>query len=283
MKKILCPTDFSKTAAKALDYAIYIARKSGAHLSLLHVVHLPIVDTSETALVASELLGEQIRDAGERLKAMVMQIEEMHGANRSGEFTCDYIIKEALLTDLAEHLTKNEGYGLIVMGTTGGGNALEELLIGSNTEAVVEEVRTPLLAVPAHAKAPDFTRIVYATDYIPEDLTALHEVVEFANIFGACIDLVHVSKTPSSESKERADSFWNEVMQKFPSATMCMKEVVNKHLDEGLKTYFEEENASVLAILRRDRGFFAEMFSQRLADRMTYKAEVPLLILHERK
>lgn len=283
MKKILCPTDFSSTASKALDYAIYIARKTGAHLSLLHVVHLPIVDTSETALVASELLGEQIREAGERLKAMVMQIEEKHGANRSGEFTCDYILKEALLTDIADHLTKNEGYELIVMGTTGGGNALEELLIGSNTEAVVEEVKSPLLAVPAHAAEPNFTKIVYATDYTPEDVTALHEVVRFANLFGACVDLVHVAKESTEEITERTNKFWNEVSGIFPETTLCIREVVNRHPDEGLKSYFEQENGSILAILRRSKGFFADLFTQRLADRMTYQAEMPLLILHEKK
>jgi len=283
MKKILCPTDFSKTAAKALEYAIYIAKKSGAHLSLLHVVHLPIVDTSETALVASELLGEQIRDASERLKAMVMQMEEVHGANRAGNFTCDYIIKEALLTDIADHLTKTEGYELIVMGTTGGGNALEELLIGSNTEAVVEEVKCTLLAVPGHAPAPDFTKIVYATDYTPGDKIALHEVISFASLFGANVDLVHVSKEESGEQREKADRFWGEVQSENPGAALAMREVINRRQDEGLKAYYDQEHASLVAILRRRKGFFEELFSQRLADRMTYKAEMPLLILHEKK
>jgi nucleotide-binding universal stress UspA family protein len=283
MKKILCPTDFSKTAAKALDYAIYIASKTGAHLSLLHVVHLPIVDTSETALVASELLGEQIRDAGERLNAMVRQIEEVHGANRGNNFTCDYILKEALLIDLSKHLTEKEGYELIVMGTTGGGNALEELLIGSNTEAVVEEVKVPLLAVPGIAVLPEFTKIVYATDYTPEDVKALDYVVHFANLFGACVDLVHVSKESTDALKERAKEFWNEVSGIFPETTMCIREVVSKRADEGLKTYYEQENGSILAVLRRNKGFFADLFSQRLADRLTYKAEMPLLVLHEQK
>ena len=283
MKKILCPTDFSATANKALEYAVYIARKTGGHLSLLHVVHLPIVDTSETALVASELLGEQIRDAGDRLKAMVMQVEEKYGANRGGSFTCDYILKESLLTDITEHLTKNEGYDLVVMGTTGSGNALEELLIGSNTEAVVEEVKCKLLAVPAHASAPDFCKIIYATDYTPEDITALQEVIPFANLFDAKVDLVHVAKDENSDDKDRADQFWNQLKQAFPDAPLHMQVVINKRQDEGLKEYYKQENACLLAILRREKGFFAELFSQRLADRLTYQAEVPLLILHQKK
>ncbi|MBA4145436.1 MAG: universal stress protein, partial [Cytophaga sp.] len=38
MKKILVPTDFSKTASVALDSAFDIAKKSGADLIVLHVV-----------------------------------------------------------------------------------------------------------------------------------------------------------------------------------------------------------------------------------------------------
>lgn len=250
---------------------------------MLHVVHLPIVDTSETALVASELLGEQMRDAGERLKAAVMQIEEMHGANRGGNFTCDYILKEALLTDIAEHLTRHEGYDLIVMGTTGGGNALEELLIGSNTEAVVEEVKSTLLAVPAQAAIPEFTSIMYATDYTDEDMVALQEVVAFAATFNARVDLVHVCKEITSDTQAKGSQFWEKVQAAFPGVPLRLQEVENRKPDEGLKEYFEKENESLLAILRRHKGFFAEMFTQRLADRMTYQAEVPLLILHEKK
>ncbi len=282
MKKILCPTDFSNTAAKALDYAVYIAKKTNAHISLLHVVHLPIVDTSETALVASELLGEQLRDAGEKLKVMVRQMEERYGANGAGGFTCDYILKEALLTDIAEHLTKNEGYELIVMGTTGGGSALEELLIGSNTEAMLEEVKSPLLAVPAKASPPDFTKIVYATDYTPEDKTALEKVIAFAAIFGACVDLVHVTKEATVD-KTVSSTFYDEVQRANPGTELCLNEVVSRHPDEGLKEYFARENASLLTVLRRKKGFFAELFTQRLADRLTYQAEVPLLVLHETK
>ncbi|HEY4650527.1 MAG TPA: universal stress protein [Pontibacter sp.] len=279
MKKILCPTDFSATAARALDYAIYIAQQAGGHLSLLHVVHLPIIDTSETALVAGELLDEQLRDAEERMKALVAQIVGKHS---SGNFTCDYIVREALLTDLTDHLTKHEGYDLVVMGTTGGGTALEELLIGSNTEAVLDEVKCTLLAVPAQAPAPAFNKIIYATDYDAEDLKALQEVIGLGSLFNAPIDLVHVQKEAGANS-ERGDTFLSQVKGAFPGVPLQLQEVVSRHRDEGLKNYFKEHNGSILAILRRHKGFFAELFSQSLADRMAYQAEVPLLVLHDKK
>ncbi|WP_439881845.1 universal stress protein [Pontibacter sp. MBLB2868] len=283
MKKILCPTDFSKTASKAVEYATYIAQRAGAHLTLIHVVHLPIVDTSETALVASELLGEQMRDAAEKLKALVMHLEEKYGANRGGEFTCDYVLKEALLTDVTEYLTKREGYDLIVMGTTGCDNTVEEILIGSNTEAVIEEVHCPVLSIPVNAESPSITKIVYATEYTAEDKEALVSIVDIGSIFGAQIDVVHVVKEPGEDSTEKGKQFWLDLQQIFPGVPMHFQEVINKHRDQGLKDYFKQENGSVLAILRKSKGFLRELFSQSLAEKMTYQAEVPLLVLQGHK
>lgn len=283
MEKILCPVDFSDTSAKAMEYAVYIAQHAGAHLSLLHVLHLPIVDTSETALVASELLGEQKLDAAGKLDLLVLEMEKKYGANGDGGFTCDYILKEALLTDIANELTAHEGYNLIVMGTTGLDNTMEELLIGSNTEAVMEEVKCPVLSIPATAPAPSFERIVYASDYSEEDRDALKQVVNLGSFFGSRIDVLHVVKSQEDTQSEEAERFWAELQTLFPDVPLSFHEIASKHRDEGLKAYFRKSGSEVLAIVRRKKGFLRELFSQSLAERLTYQAEVPLLVLHGQK
>ena len=283
MEKILCPTDFSSTSAKAVDYAVYIAQHAGAHLSLAHVLHLPIVDTSETALVASELLGEQMRDATEKLRAACRELEVKYGANGDGGFTCDYILKEALLTDMTAQLTADGGYDMIVMGTTGLDNAMEELLIGSNTEAVIEEVKCAVLSIPATAAPPTLDKIIYACDYSEEDRQALREVVKLGSYFGSHIDVVHVVKPKDQNRNGGAEEFWAELQQMFPGVPLSFHEIPSKHRDEGLKKYFQEAGGEVLAIVRRKKGFLKELFSQSLAERLTYQAKVPLLVLQGEK
>lgn len=282
MKKILCPTDFSATSDKALEYAVYIAQHANAHLSLMHVLHLPIADTSDTALVAGELLGEQTRDAGEKLKAKCLFLEQQFGANQAGHFTCDYILKEALLTDTAVYLTRNEGYDMIVMGTTGCDSTMEELLIGSNTETVIEEVKCPVLSVPSTAPKPSIERIVYATDYSDEDSAALEEVVGVGSLFGADIHVVHVVKDEKSEGKVKSQQFWNELQSAYPDVPLHFQEITNRHRDEGLKIYYESVSGSLLAVLRKEKGFFQNLFSHSLTEQLTYQAEVPLLVLHSK-
>ena len=283
MKKILCPTDFSATSDKALAYAVFFAQHANAHLSLLHVLHLPIADTSDTAIVASETLGEQTREAGEKLKAKCLFLEQQFGANQAGHFTCDYILKEALLIDTAVHLTKTEGYDLIVMGTTSRSSTIEELLIGRNTEAVIEEVACPVLSVPSNASEPGIERIVYATDYSEEDSIALKKVVEVGSLFGADIHVVHVVKEQTSEGEVKSHQLWNDLGNVYPDVPLYFQEITNSHRYEGVKTYYEDIDGSLLAVLRKEKGFFQKLFSQDLTEQLTYKAEVPLLVLHSRK
>ncbi|GAB3819587.1 hypothetical protein GCM10028895_18230 [Pontibacter rugosus] len=246
----------------------------------MHVVHLPIVDTSETALVANELLGEQTLDAAEKLKAMVMHLEGIHGANRDGGFTCDYVVKEALLTDVTEQLTSKEGYDLVVMGTTGSDSKLEEILIGSNTEAVIEEVKCPVLSIPENAPEPKLDRIIYASDYSEEDRNALRQVVELGSFFGAEIDVVHVVKEDEKMDGEEVETFWKDLQTLFPNVPLSFQEIRNKHRDDGLKKYYNQVGGDVMAIVRRKKGFLKSIFTQSLAERMTYQADIPLLVLH---
>lgn len=284
MKKILCPTDFSDTSEKAVAYAVAIAQQAGAHLLLLHVVHLPIVDTSETALVASKLLSEQMRFAETKLSAMCSQINASVGANNTSGFTCDYVVKEALLTDVARHLTKEQGYDLIVMGTTGCDNTVEELLIGSNTEAVMEEVKSPVLSVPTTAVMPPvFRKIIYASDYDQEDKLAIAEVIKLGSLFNADIDVVHVIKEADETIQEKDAAVLEDLHASFPGVPLSFQVVVNKRRDDGLRDYYSKANGNMMVVLRREKGFLKELFSQSLAEKLTYQAEVPLLVLHGKK
>ena len=91
MKKIICPTDFSKAATNAVEFAAIIAGRVGASITLLHVLHLPILDTSEAAMVAAEVLGEQRRQAKDKLHALGHYLTE---TNRNANLRIDYLVKD---------------------------------------------------------------------------------------------------------------------------------------------------------------------------------------------
>ena len=278
MKKILCPTDFSKAATNAVEFAALIAERTGAALTLLHVVHLPLLGNAETALAASEILGEHKRHAQDKLHALVRHLSEIH---REHPLQINYLVKEALLVDAVEQLAKTEGYDLVVIGSTGGNNTLEEILIGSHTEGVIEHVKCPVLTVPHNAVPAPFHRIVYASNYQQEDALALAEALAFAQIFQAEVEIVHVSEEASDQADSRVARFEQNLRAALPQHHLAIHQVVHPNEVEGMKGYLTRKNADLLVIMKKRRGFFHHLFSQSFSEQLTYQSKLPMLVIHE--
>ncbi|WP_192821416.1 universal stress protein [Rufibacter sp. LB8] len=280
MKKIVCPVDFSKTSNRAAEYAAHIAQHTGASLTLLHVLHLPIMDTSESAMMASQVLDEQRRTATDKLHSLSLHLQGLFGETGGARYVTDSKVQEAFLADAVERMALEEGVDFVVLGTTGGGNRLEEILIGSNTESVIRQVKCPVLAIPANAMFPSIHRIVYASDYQPEDSTALRQVLELAAVFQAEVEVVHVSKSADAESANQAQTFMERLRQDLGESAIRFQQIVHEEEDAGLKEYLSNTQSNMLAILKKRRNFFKDLFTMSLAEKLTYQTKLPLLVLH---
>ena len=278
MNKIICPTDFSKAATNAAEFATIIAQQSGASITLLHVVHLPMLDTTETAIVASEVLSDQRRQATDKLHGLSHHLSQKYP---QGNVQINYLVKDSFLVDEIKHLTEKEGYDMVVLGSTGGGNTLEEILIGSNTAAVIDGVKCPVLTIPLKAQPTAFQHIVFASNYEKEDVDALRQVLKFARFFNAQLEIVHVSHDHSDSAHAKANQYREQLTQNLSDSALNFQEVIHKDEVEGMKGYLTEKNADLLAIMKKRRGFFHNLFSQSFSEQLTYQSKLPLLIIHE--
>jgi len=80
LKRILVPTDFSKNADYALQYARTFACEFGAKLYLLHVVYFPAYTAPQTLRLPgdaiSQVLNGLVKEAKQRLKKLVEKTKE---------------------------------------------------------------------------------------------------------------------------------------------------------------------------------------------------------------
>ncbi len=277
MKRILCPTDFSKVAANAVEVAAMVAHQLQVPLTLLHVVHLPLIDTTETALVATEVLEDQKQHAIEKLNRICQHLTEKYGL---GFCEYNFVVKEALLSDAVKNMCRQESYDMVVVGTSGGGNTLEEILIGSNTQAVIEKVKCPVLAVPAKAAAVPFRHFVYASNYQPEDVEAIRQLLNLVAVFKAEVEIVHVSSQESADSHSKASKFRENLRAQLPNVTLHFQEIIHPDEVEGLKGFLTTTRADALVILKKHKGFLSNLFNQSLSEQMTYQTKLPLLVYH---
>ncbi|HMB99341.1 MAG TPA: universal stress protein [Balneolaceae bacterium] len=134
-EKILVTTDFSDNATIAFPYAVEIAKKTGGHIHLVHVLSFEQfeADEKDTSL-------KQIRK--ERMKI----IEKEYFHQISDQVTSEVIVSpDSPHEELLNHISKND-YNLIVMSTVGR-TGINYLMMGSTTANVVRHVNNAVLSI----------------------------------------------------------------------------------------------------------------------------------------
>jgi universal stress protein A len=140
IKRILCPTDFSAIAEKAVEYAVFLASSHNAELQLLHVVdHLHGFDNYLILSMTPDEVSERMeKHANKTLSEVVNQIKEtmkIEKAVRHGKTSVQIV-----------EMAKEMKADLIVIGTHGR-TGLSHVIIGSVAEAVIRHAYCPVLVV----------------------------------------------------------------------------------------------------------------------------------------
>jgi universal stress protein A len=138
--RVLVPTDFSHRSEAAVQYAIEIARRMHAQLTLLHIVQepsafdytlggIPPGQWEQGKLMAEQKLAEETT----RCKLSYREVDSLL---RTGLDLPDEIIK-----------TSKETSADLVVLSTHGYTGWKHFLLGSDAEKILEHARCPILVV----------------------------------------------------------------------------------------------------------------------------------------
>jgi len=147
-KRILVATDFSETADHALDYAIELAARIGATVTVLHAYELPVVCFPDGAFIASADLSTRIAEAAQSGLDATTRTREGRGVELTK------VLKQAAPWEAVAQATNELGIDLVVCGTHAR-KGLVRTLLGSVAEKLVRTSPVPVLTIraPEHAHA----------------------------------------------------------------------------------------------------------------------------------
>lgn len=188
LRRILVATDFSQTAALALERAIDLARSHGSEIDLVHVMQpeLPALAAPEMLAVPAnyeDLLRESCQEGLDRAISRAREA----GVTAAARLEVGHAAQT--LTDLADQLDVD----LILIGTRGN-TGFKRLLLGSVAEEVVRTARRPVLTVHPGDERPiePLRRLLFPTDFSPAAEQALSTATRLlAGAREARILLVH--------------------------------------------------------------------------------------------
>jgi nucleotide-binding universal stress UspA family protein len=140
IKTILVPVDFTETSDKALDFAIDLATKLEASVTVMHAYEIPVIGFPDGALVATVDIATRIQEAAQKgLEASVEQRKDRGVPIAS-------VLRDGVAWEEIRAVAEETHADLIVIGTHGR-RGIARALLGSVAENVIRTVKTPVLTI----------------------------------------------------------------------------------------------------------------------------------------
>ncbi|MCL6259060.1 universal stress protein [Aquiflexum sp. TKW24L] len=265
--KILVPTDFSDNANNALEYALNIAVKEKASITLLFAFYA----VYDFASQATEIVNQIEADARKALKKSAAKGKELG-------IDVDYRIVQGTVASTVTALAYREEYDLIVMGTQGA-SGIKKALIGSNTGHVIKESKVSILAVPQNAKWENWSKISTGLELDNEEEKFFTTLFQLTGHLDLPYEFFHV-KTDESFEKDLGLIGLEEVLNerfKDKKITFIVQPATN--VNAGIESYLKKNKGSILVMFYKNKTFFEYLFNKSASLEMAYHTDVPLLVI----
>jgi nucleotide-binding universal stress UspA family protein len=140
IRKILVPLDFTETSDKALDFALELAEKFGAHVTAMHAYEIPVLGFPDGVLVATVDIAVRVQEAAKKGLDAAVDARRGRGVPLVG------VLREGNAQEEILSVASEIGADLIVIGTHGR-RGLARALLGSVAENVIRTSKVPVLAI----------------------------------------------------------------------------------------------------------------------------------------
>jgi len=192
-KNILVPVDFSDYSEKAVDYAIFLAEKFCAEITLIHIVELFEEDVNEKEHLEAY---EKIIEKKEAEEAKKLQTQCQIGKDRGLDIIHSVLLRDISAADAIINYAADKGFDVVIMGTHGR-KGLTRWLSGSVTEKVVRHSSIPVITVHKDLEIQKIEKILVPVDFSTHSSLAIQQAKRVAAEFNASLNFLHVVEMES--------------------------------------------------------------------------------------
>ena len=282
MKKILFTTAYSDMADKLWLYTLHLADHFEARIFLLHVYEdiasglLPEPDVLEMEEIdnLNPFSEVQLSEEKNKLRKFVAD----HTPEKFQNIPKGFIVSTGDVSKAIVQETKEEHYDLIMVGMTRS-NWLSDALFGSTALRLLKYTDVPVFLIPPMGSFRDINKIVYASDFGFEDLSAILHLLDWVEAFGAKLHLVHICKKETENAQ--ATKSMEQLMQTFQDAHeagILTFQVITGEIVQGIEKYADNIGADLIAVTPSKRSFWNKLFTPGVTERLVSEAIMPILV-----
>jgi len=280
MKTIIVPTDFSKCSIEALEFASWLAKKTGAKLHIINIITSNLYLYAADPMVAAPSYSAVYESYYENIKKVSEKHLEKLTKNKFLQ-NLDITTKSISGMNIHEQIiaySDKVKADLIIMGSKGA-SGVKGILIGSNAERVVRFSHRPVIVIHNKVKNPVFKKIVFASDFMEEAYKIFSAVKNFAEIFNAEILLIKVNTVEqfrrTIDDREKINKFNKhfKTVYKYVLYNDYMKE-------QGILDYTNEIKADMIAIGTHGKKGLARFLKTDVSEDMVRVSNKPIMVVN---
>jgi hypothetical protein len=225
------------------------------------------------ATLMDKMAHDMERNVETNFKNLALEVPELK------KVVYEYSMAVGSPSDVVYAALEDHNILMIVMGTHGA-RGLDEILLGSNTYSVIKSSHVPVLVIPEKAEVHNFNKIALTSDYKNIDnLKIFDSFIQFADTFGAEIDIIHFKDTDklSHEEMAMAENLENHFKKVHHSHHVSE---VSDNFEEAIEEYIKEHKIDLLTMVPRKHNIFDKLFGESSWTRkMVFHTKMPLLVL----
>ncbi|TCK85188.1 universal stress protein [Albibacterium bauzanense] len=280
MKTILVPTDFSKDATEAANYAAQLGKYVGAsRIVLLNSFYVSIYESILPSVNFIQLSNEEICQKQEsllrRLRALKARLELLvDGSN----ITIDYHLSNLPLLRAIQQTIEEQEIDLVIIGSTGE-NAKEDSVLGRNTIGIAKTSTIPVIVCPSQTKFTPIKKVVLACDFKKvTDTIPLNELEEILNITKA--ELLVLNVDPHGHHlKPEAVSEVSALQQMLKGFNPQYHYTDDMDTIDSIIQFTDTQEAQLIIALPKRYSFLQGLVHNSISQRLALNSKTPVLIL----
>jgi len=285
MKRILVPVDFSPHTGISCQYALKIAKATGAEMILFHSFFDQLYFSGggfnsggfeSGIMLTDEITLDFHKQKETRLKELADELQS--SLLRSGQPVVKIIYKmgigdpEVQILQAIEQLEPD----LIIMGSSGMGK--KRLLSGSVARRIMNIAEIPVIAVPEMDEVPDIRNVVYMTNFDPADHEVIDEIDLIFSPFRINIFCLHLcDENDNAIAKQKMDNFAGSQLFKELEGRISFHLLDAENQQEALRIFMDEQKTDLVAFIPHKRNVLKNIVFQGLTKEDLFLTHIPIL------
>lgn len=283
MKTLLVIINFPDNSEEIIRYAAQMARDLRLEVHLINIQNAdnyPLGTAGSTGVEMAQVqknLEEMAENAKNTFKKNIHKIQaEITGVN----FGYTTTLGETKFV-LAEYIEKNKASMLLMEATREEGF----LSAGPVSMGMIRDIQCPIWVIPNQAQYQPFKKIIYTTDFKEEDIDTLKKLIALTSVFKPKITGLHITDSSDFNEKVKTTGFQRMVQSKTAYDDLTIKSFIDSNKDdeaELINDYAMRIQADLVVVLKENKAFLERIFSSSKTKKIIKKAELPVLIFHEK-